>query len=77
MVKLRRFTLVSQVLGLLSIVAVILSFLALTDIGHGEGDLTLEWWIVRGSFLVIIAFQISALWTISRVIHPNSRSDTP
>jgi hypothetical protein len=75
--KLRRFTLISQMLGLLSIVAVFLSFLALTDIGHGEGDLTLEWWIVRISFLVIIAFQISALWTISRVKHTDSKSETP
>jgi uncharacterized membrane protein len=48
-------------LGLLSLVAIVLALLALTDISHGEADLTLEWNMLRLSFVVIIAFHVVAL----------------
>jgi hypothetical protein len=47
--------------GVLSIVAIALALLALTDIGHGEADLTLEWNALRVSFLIIIAFHVVAM----------------
>ena len=55
-------------LGLLSLLAVIACQLALTDVYHGEQDLTLEWNVLRVSFVVIIAFQVSALLTLWRVL---------
>ena len=38
--------------------------MALQDIYHGEVDLTLEWGVLRVSFLVIIAFHAAALLTL-------------
>jgi hypothetical protein len=67
MTPLRRAVLLTLLLGGLSVLAVFASFLALTDIGHGESDLTLEWSILRAAFLVIVLFQISALVTLGRV----------
>jgi hypothetical protein len=55
------------VLGLLSCLAIIAANLALTDIYHGEADVTLEWNVVRLAFLIIVAFHISALIVITRV----------
>ena len=48
-------------MGLLSIVAIIAAGMALQDIDHGEPDLTLEWRVLRVSFLVIVAFHVLAL----------------
>jgi hypothetical protein len=48
-------------LGLFSVFALVLAFLALTDISHGEADVTLEWNVVRLSFVVIITFHVVAL----------------
>jgi hypothetical protein len=64
---LRRAVLLTLFLGGLAMLAVVASFLALADIGHGESDLTLEWSVLRAAFLVIVLFQISALVTLGRV----------
>jgi len=50
------------------LIAVIACHLALTDIWHGEGDLSLEWRILQVSFAVIILFQASTLLTLGRLI---------
>lgn len=55
-------------LGLLSLLAVVVSHLALTDIRHAEDDLTLEWNVLRGCFAMILAFQVHALVILRRVI---------
>lgn len=55
-------------LGLLSLLAVGVSHLALTDIRHAEGDLTLEWNVLRGCFAVILCFQVRALVILRRVL---------
>ena len=60
------------VLGVLSIAAVVVSHLALTDISHGAGGVA-EWRAVQLSFAVIVAFQLSALamlWRIMRTERP-------
>lgn len=67
MTPLRRAVLLSLFLGGFSIFAVVVSYLALTDIGHGESDLSLEWSLLRAAFLVIVLFQVSALLTLGRV----------
>jgi hypothetical protein len=46
-------------LGGLSLLALLFSHLALTDIAHGEADLTLEWSVLRVSAGILLAFIIS------------------
>jgi hypothetical protein len=55
-------------LGVLSTLALGVAHLALTDIYHAEGDLTLEWNMLRGCFAIILAFQAYALLTLRRVV---------
>ena len=55
------------VLGVLSIAAVVVSHLALTDISHGAGGVA-EWRAVQLSFAVIVAFQLSALAMLWRIM---------
>ena len=67
MTPLRRAVQLSLFLGGVSVLAVVASYLALTDIGHGESDLSLEWGVLRLAFLVIVLFQVSALVTLGQV----------
>ena len=60
-----RFTLV---LGWVALVAGIFTLLALTDIAHGEQDLTLEWRIVRVCTLIIGLFLSTTLFTLRRTL---------
>lgn len=65
----RRLTFVCGGLGIASLVALGLSHLALTDIWHAEGDLSLEWNVLRVSAVVLAAFIFStfaALRALSR-----------
>jgi hypothetical protein len=68
MKTLREWIKLSFALGFLSMIAVIACHLALTDIWHGEGDLSLEWRVLQVSFAVIILFQVSTLLTLGRLI---------
>ena len=52
---------VSLWLGVLSVLAILAVHLALQDIYHGEVDLSLEWNVLRVSFLIIITFHVFAL----------------
>ena len=58
MKRVHRLLVASVVLGSVSTVFFICERLALTDIFHGEPDLTLEWNIVSASFLPILAFHL-------------------
>lgn len=76
--RVRRLLVVSLVLGLVSTVLFVLERLALTDIFHGETDLTLEWNIVSVSFLPILVFHlvsvvatVAALRTLSNRVSPS------
>ena len=55
-------------LGVLSAFAVLLTWLALTDIWHGEPDLALEWRVVQIGFVIIPAFHVAALVLLAKVI---------
>ena len=55
-------------LGWLSIIAILAAGMALQDIYHGEADLTLEWSVLRISFLIIIAFHALALLALRKTI---------
>lgn len=57
----------STTLGGLALVAVVVSHLALTDIYHGEADVTLEWSALRVCFGIIIAALVSSLITLRKV----------
>ena len=52
---------VSLWLGLVSVLAILTALLALTDIYHRETDVSLEWNVLRVSFLIIITFHVFAL----------------
>jgi hypothetical protein len=59
---------VTIVLGVLSLLAVLITHLALTDIYHGEADVTLEWRVVRICALVLVAFIGMALYTLRQAL---------
>ena len=59
---------IAFILGIVSLVAVFISHLALTDIYHGESDLRLEWMVLRICFAMIVIFQVFALATFWRMI---------
>jgi len=68
LVRIERWARLSFAVGVLSVVAVLASHLALADIYHGEGDLTLEWNALRLCFGIIVVFQLSALATLREII---------
>ncbi len=68
MIGLRTTARISLGLGVLSLFAVLASHLALTDIYHGETDVTLEWRVLQICAGVILAFQVSALITLRRIL---------
>ncbi len=70
---LKRAARISLALGVLSVLAVLVSHLALTDISHGEADLSLEWTVLQVCFVAIVVFQASALMTLSRVIRESNK----
>ncbi len=55
-------------LGMLSILAGVIGHLALTDIYHGEGDLTLEWSILQAGAVIIFVFVTASLLTLRKVL---------
>jgi hypothetical protein len=61
MKNIRRLLIASVVLGLVSLGCFVLERFALTDIFHGEQDLSSEWRIVSASFLPILAFHVLAV----------------
>ena len=56
------------VLGLVSLLAGVFAQLALTDIYHAEGDLTLEWNVLRVCALIFLVFIGYTLITLRRVL---------
>lgn len=54
-------------LGVMSLVAGALGQLALTDIYHGEGDLTLEWNMLRIFAVIFVVFIAHALNTFRKI----------
>ena len=56
-------------LCLAALPAGLLAHLALTDILHGEADVTVEWRVLPGAGVLIAAAVISALRVLRRVVH--------
>jgi hypothetical protein len=61
-------------LGALALLAVLTSHLALTDIYHAEGDVSLEWNVLRACFGVIVVAQIATLITLTKVLQRRSQA---
>ena len=59
---------VAIALGVLSLVAMGFSHLALTDIARGEVDASLEWFVVQASGILLLLFTILSLATLTRVL---------
>lgn len=57
---------IAAALGVLALVALAASHLALTDIAHGEPDLHLEWIVLRVSGVVLLGFTVFTLLTLRR-----------
>ena len=57
-------------LGCVSSLGTLVSLLALTDIYHGEADLSQEWMALRFAFGAIIAFHIAAFLALTRLRNP-------
>jgi hypothetical protein len=66
--KVKQTIVITLSLGILSLVAMAFSHFALTDIVHGEADVSMEWTILRVTALVLLAFIGSSLFTLIRVL---------
>jgi uncharacterized membrane protein len=67
MKKLRISATVTMILGFLSLIALILMYLALSDIAK-EPDTVLEWKVVQFCWITILLFIISTFFTVGYVI---------
>jgi hypothetical protein len=56
------------ILCVVALPAIAVALLALTDIYHQEEDLTLEWIVLRVSFLIILAAVLASLLVLRRII---------
>jgi len=53
-------------LGVLGLIGIAFSFLALLDIAHGEPDTRLEWAVVRGTTALLVIFIAQTIVTLLR-----------
>ncbi|MDH5203195.1 MAG: hypothetical protein OEW69_08060 [Nitrospirota bacterium] len=67
MSKLKKYSKITLFLSGFSLIALLFSHLALTDIYHGEIDLSLEWTILRIAAIIFLAFIIFTVFTIRQV----------
>ena len=65
----------SIALGVLSLIALGISFLALTDIRHGEADVSLEWKFLNFAALILLMYIFSGVVTLFRVLRFAKRGE--
>ena len=68
MTELKKQVQLTMALGVLSLFAGVMGHLALTDIYHGNGDLSLEWNVLRACAVVLAVFIGSTLFTLIQVL---------
>lgn len=68
MSKLKMYITLDMVLGAICLVALLFSHLALTDIYHGDENVSLEWNILRTAALIFILFIALTFLTLLKVI---------
>jgi hypothetical protein len=66
--KMKKYAVITLILSGLSILALVFSHLALTDIYHGGEDLTLEWSLLRIAAIIFIVFITSTILTMKKVL---------
>ena len=66
--NLRLSAAITAILGFLSAVALVVLFLALTDIANHEPDLTLEWYLSGICIFVLGVFTISTFVTLGILV---------
>ncbi len=71
MSKIKKYSILTLFLAALSILTLIISHFALTDIYHGGEDLSLEWSFLRIAAVIFLAFTISTLLTLRQVLKMN------
>jgi hypothetical protein len=76
MMRIERWMQASLVLGVLALIAIAMNHLALTDIYHGESDVSLEWNILRVGFAVVVVSQAFSLVTLWKVLRNTQQSRT-
>ncbi len=60
---------VTIVLAVFVLIGLVFSHLALVDISRGsEPDLTAEWWVVRITFLLVIALVFSSIFSARSIL---------
>ena len=62
--KLKLSASITLILGILSAIAVLFTYLALCDIASHEPDQTLEWYMVGVGLMIWLAFIVTTLITI-------------
>ena len=73
MAKLIKQIRATMILGALALAAGIAGQLALTDIYHGEADVSLEWSLLRICALILLAFIVSALIILKKAARALAR----
>lgn len=68
MKKMKSQVVLVMALGILAFVAGFFAHLALTDIYHGESDVSLEWKTVQLAALIILLFIGSSLFMLGRTL---------
>ncbi|HLE90154.1 MAG TPA: hypothetical protein VI753_03315 [Anaerolineales bacterium] len=68
MTELKKQVQLTMTLGVLSLFAGVMGHLALTDIYHGNGNLSLEWNVLRACAVVLVVFIGSTLFTLRQVL---------
>jgi hypothetical protein len=68
MTELKAQVQLTMTLGVLFLFAGVMGHLALTDIYHGNGNLSLEWNVLRACAVVLVVFIGSTLFTLSLVL---------
>ncbi len=66
--KIKKFSVLTLVSSVFSILALIMSHLALTDIYHGDEDLSSEWLVLRMAAIIFIFFIIATIITQVQVL---------
>ncbi len=66
--KIKKCSILTLFLAGFSILTLIISHLALTDIYHGGEDLSLEWSFLRIAVVIFLAFIISTIFTLRQVL---------
>jgi hypothetical protein len=71
MTKVKKYAVITLILSGLSILALVFSHLALTDIYHGGEDLVIEWSLLRIAAIIFIVFITSTILTLKQVLKMN------